>query len=106
MKLEQTIQRCKKSARSIIGQARQNVFASEWELVFHKMLATCNCFSGITKLGKLYDSDLNLHHELSGGYSELFTESVQNVMTFVNENGNPFKLETSLSSYLTLQQSR
>ena len=31
-------------------------------------LTTSNCLSGVTNLGKLNNSDLNLQHELSGGY--------------------------------------
>ena len=61
MKLEQTIQRSKKCAGGIIDQTRQIAFISEWELVYHEILAISNCFSEITKLGKLNNSDLNLH---------------------------------------------
>ena len=69
VKLEQTIKRSKNSAGGIISQTRQSAFVSEWELVYHEILAINNSFSEITKLGKLNDSDLNLHHVLSGGYS-------------------------------------
>ena len=90
MKLKQTIQRSKKCPGGAIGQTRQSGFVSEWEHVYHETLAISNSFLEIIKLGKLNDSDLNLHHELSGGYSELFSESVQKVVTFINEKGNPF----------------
>ena len=44
-------------------------------------------------------SDLNLHHELSGGYSELFSELLQKVVRFINEKGNPFKKKSSVSLF-------
>ena len=68
MKLEQTIQRSKKGAGGIIGQTKRSPFVSERELVYHEILGISNSFSEIIKPGKLSDIDLNLHHELSGGY--------------------------------------
>lgn len=76
IKLEKTIKCYKKSAGGIIGQIRQNAFVSEWELACNKILAICKCFSGVTKLGKLNDSDSNLYHERCRRYSDVFTESV------------------------------
>ena len=62
-------------------------------------MAISNSFLEITKLGAINDSDLNLHHELSGGYSELFSKSVQKVATFINKKGNPFKKKSSVSLF-------
>ena len=73
-----------------------SVFISEWELVSQGILALSNSFSKVTKLGKLNDSDLNVHHELLRGYSKLFSESVQKVVKFINEKGNPFKKKSSV----------
>ena len=39
MRLEQTIQRSKKSPGGIIGQTRKEAYISEWELVYHETLA-------------------------------------------------------------------
>ena len=83
----------------IIGQARQGGFASEWELVYHEILDIRSSFSEITKLGKVSDSDLKLHHDFSGGYIKLFSESAQRVVTFINEKGNPFKKKSSVSLF-------
>ena len=99
MKLKQTIERSKKGAGGIIGEVRQSAFVSEWELVYHETFAMSNAFSEMTRLGKLNDSDLNLHHELSGGYSKLFSESIQKVVTFINERENPFKKKSSVSLF-------
>ena len=99
MKLEQTIQRSKKGAGGIIGQTKRSPFVSERELVYHEILGISNSFSEIIKPGKLSDIDLNLHHELSGGYSKLFSEWVQKIVTFINEKGNTFKKKSSVSLF-------
>ena len=99
MKLKQTIERSKKGAGGIIGEVRQSAFVSEWGLVYHGTFAMSNAFSEMTRLGKLNDSDLNLHHGLSGGYSKLFSESIQKVVTFINERENPFKKKSSVSLF-------
>ena len=48
MKLEQTIQRYKKSTGGIIGQTRQDSYISEWELVYHEVLPVSNCYNSLT----------------------------------------------------------
>ena len=44
MKLEQIIQRSKKSQSGITGQTRQNNYVTEWELVYHEMLNLADQF--------------------------------------------------------------
>ena len=44
MKLEQTIQRSKKSVKGIIGQTRQVAYISQLEIVYHEILAISNSF--------------------------------------------------------------
>ena len=44
MKLEQTIQRSKKSVKGIIGQTIQVAYVSQWEIVYHEILAISNSF--------------------------------------------------------------
>ena len=65
MKLEQTIQRSKKSTSGIIGQSRQTSYVTEWELVYHDILAISNIFTSITS-HSLGFRETDLHHELSG----------------------------------------
>ena len=48
MKLEQAIQRSKKSSGGIIGQTRQDSYISEWELVYHEVLSISNCYNSLT----------------------------------------------------------
>ena len=49
MKLEQSIQRSKKGAGGTTGQMKQNVFVTEWELVYHKVLDINKSCSNITR---------------------------------------------------------
>ena len=84
---------------NIIGQARQSASIPEWERVYHEILDIINYFSRISKLGKLNDRDLDLHHELSGGYSEPFSEYIQKAVTFINEKRNPFKKKSYVSLF-------
>ena len=62
MKLEQTIQRSKKSA-GIIGQTRQLSYVTEWELIYHEVLAISNVYQNITSAGLSFWAT-NLHPEL------------------------------------------
>ncbi|KAJ8869464.1 hypothetical protein PR048_028455 [Dryococelus australis] len=39
MKLEQDIQRSKKSSKGIVGQARKSHYIAEWELIYHEILS-------------------------------------------------------------------
>ena len=63
MKLEQTIQRSKKSQPGIIGQTRQKNYVTEWELVYHEIFQISNLFHGITS-SRLSFRETDLHHEL------------------------------------------
>ena len=94
MKLEQTIQRSKKSQSGIIGQARQNSYVTEWELVYHKILNISNLFHGITS-SRLSFRETDLHHELGGSISTLLNESTRKVTTFLAERGNPYLVTSS-----------
>ena len=44
MKLEQTIQRSKKSSGGVIGETSNKKFVIEWELAYHEILSICNDF--------------------------------------------------------------
>ena len=73
MKLEQTIQRSKKSQSGIIGQTRQNNYVTEWELVYHEILNISNLFHGVTS-SRLSFRETDLHHELGGSISTFAPE--------------------------------
>jgi len=40
--LEQTINRSQKCASAIIGNAKKKQFVSQWEIIYHEMLAVVN----------------------------------------------------------------
>ena len=47
--LEQTINLSQKSSGGIVGQTKIGSYASEWELVYHEILAISNCYSDLNK---------------------------------------------------------
>ena len=49
IKLEHTINGSQKSSGSIRGQTKTESYNSEWELVYHEILATSNYYSDLTK---------------------------------------------------------
>ena len=88
MKREQTIQRSKKSA-GIIGQTRQLSYVTEWELIYHEVLAVSNVYQNITSAGLSFRAT-NLHPELGGSLYKLMNESVNKTYRFISERGNPY----------------
>ena len=92
MKLEQTINCSQKSSGGIVGQTKTDSYVSEWELVYHEVLAISNCFSDLTK--SKTRTGPQLHHELAGGISKQLSESMNTVTEFITERGNPYKTLT------------
>ena len=93
MKLEQTIQCAQKSSRGILGQTRQISYVSEWEVVYHEILAISNTFGRLTN-STLGASESELHHELDGNYAKVFNAQVTNITNFLIARGNPYLLES------------
>ena len=93
MKLEQTINRSQKSSGGIVGQAKADSYVTEWELVYHEILAISNCFSDLTK-SKIRTGPF-LHHELGGNTSRNIKDAVTKVVKFIEERGNPYELTTN-----------
>ena len=89
MKLEQSIQSSQKSAGGIIGQTRQVRYVSEWEVIYHEVLAITNAFRHLTK-SNLGSQDTQLHHELAGNYCKVFNSQVQKVLLFLRARCNPY----------------
>ena len=65
MKLEQTIQRSKKSQSGIIGQTWQNNYVTKWEMIYHEIMNISNSFQGITS-SKLSFGENDQYHKLGG----------------------------------------
>ena len=102
MKLEQTIQRSKKSTSGIIGQSRQTSYVTEWELVYYEILAISNIFTSIASDG-LGFRETDLHHELSGSLTKVLSDSVDKVFNFLLERNNPYDVKetTKLHHFTT-----
>lgn len=99
MKLEQTINRSQKNSGGIIGQTKTSSHVSEWELVYHKILAISNCYNELTR-SKTRTGPL-LHHELEGGLSKTINESIEMVSLFISERENPYKSQEQVKLYNT-----
>ena len=95
MKLEQSIQRSKKSPGGIIGQTKHQAYVTEWELAYHEVLAISNCYSNITKSVLVETDAIPLHKELSSNKILEYREAVEKVVTFIKERGNPYETFTS-----------
>ena len=102
MKLEQTIQRSKKSTSGIIVQSKQTSCVTEWELVYHEILGISNIFTSITSHG-LGFRETDLHHELSGSLTKVLSDSVDKVSNFLLERNNPYEVKetTKLHHFTT-----
>ena len=81
MKLEQTIQRAQKSSSGIIGQTRRISYVSEWEVVYHEILAISNTFRRPTNF-YLGASESELYRELDGDNAKVFNAQVTKSQTF------------------------
>ena len=64
-------------------------YVSEWEVIYHEVLAITNAFRQLTK-SNLGSQETKIHHELTGNYSKVFNNQVQNVLSFVRARGNPY----------------
>ena len=97
MKLEQTINRSQKSSGGIIGCTKIDSYVTEWELIYHEILAISNCHSDLTK-SKTRTSSFS-HHELVGGISKKINECISRVANFISERGNPYENKQSMKLY-------
>ena len=88
-KLEQTVQRSKKSAAGIIDHTRQLSYVTEWGLTYHEALAISNVYQNLTSVGLSF-REINLHHELRGSLYKLMNESVNKTYRFMSERENPY----------------
>ena len=93
MKLEQIIQRAQKSSSGIIGQTRRISYVSEWEVVYHEILAISNTFRRLAN-STLGASESELHHELDGNYAKVFNAQVTNIANILIAFGNPYLPES------------
>ena len=79
MKLEQSIQRAKKSSGGIIGQTKQTDYVTEWEIIYHEILPINNIFRTLTSVNT-GQGDSYIQHELHGNYLNVFNDQVKKHM--------------------------
>ena len=94
MKLEQTINRSQKSSGGILDQRKIEPYFSEWELVYHEILAISNCYNDLTK-SKTYTGP-TLHYELAGRISKQLSEEINSI---VRELGSSLLNEGTLTKH-------
>ena len=83
MKLEQTIQRSKKSHNRIIDQTSNEAYILQWKLMYHEALEICNVYSELTEVKcRHIEVELPLHHELHGTINISINEAVGKVVWF------------------------
>ena len=92
MKLEQTIQRSKKSVKGIIGQTRQVAYVSQWEIVYHEIIAVSNSFRQFinAEVGCRGTVMYIMNHELGGNVSGRLSSCVKKIYDFIAAGGNPY----------------
>ena len=95
MKLEQTIQQSQKSSKGVIGQTRQANYVSEWEVVYHEILAISNTLRYLIP-SNIGNRECELHHELYGNFALNYNKQVIKVIEFVEQQGNPFTSATGI----------
>ena len=95
MKLKQTIQRSQKSSKGVIGQTRQANYVSEWEVVYHEILAISNTLRYLIR-SNIGNRECELHHELHGNFALNYNKQVIKVIEFVEQRGNPFTSATGI----------
>ena len=75
---------------------------TEWELVYHEILAISNIFTSITSHG-LGFRETDLHHKLGGSLTKVLSDSVDKVFNFLLERNNPYEVKetTKLHHFTT-----
>ena len=97
MKLEQTIQRSKKSSSGIIGQTKHEKYITEWEIVYHEILAISNCYNEITQC---QSKENERHHEFYGNTFSEINSAIDKLINFIKLRGNPYNPPMQMSSQL------
>ena len=97
MKLEQTINRSQKSSGGIVGQTKTDSYVSEWELVYHKILAISDCYSNLTKSNTRRGPDI--HHELSDNIGKQISDHTLSTVEFILARGNPYQITATIAPH-------
>ena len=92
LRLEQSIQRAKKSASGVIGQTRKTNYVTVWELIYHEVLAISNAFEMLIDANVMSHSDTNITHHSMRGKSDRnqFSTNIYSLLRYVRDKGNPW----------------
>lgn len=92
MALEQTINRSKKSSSGIIGNTKKKMFAAQWDILYHELLAISNVYRDISGVNTS-NSELSLHHEFNNSETQKNEDSVRAMVAYVASYANPFMMQ-------------
>jgi len=104
MCLEQTINKSKKSASGVIGITRQKTTVTEWEIIYHEILAISNMYRHLTNSTYSENYDLKVHHDSSENTSNEMEFKIKKVMAYISEHENPFSPENKKLKNIVTQQ--
>lgn len=90
MGLEQTINRSKKSTSGVIGSTRNKSYVTEWELIYHEVLAVSNVYREITNVSSSNNHELRFHHEYTSSEMKQMENHINNMTEFILRHENPF----------------
>ena len=90
MKLEQTSQRSSKGDGGIVGQTKSASYITEWQIVFHEIVAISNNFRAMIHDSTMSHLETHVHHELSGSKGFHLHKHLKQLFDFIKDKGNPF----------------
>ena len=104
MKLEQSINRFSKGQGGYVcvGSSGDISTVSEFELLFHEVLAISNSVTLIMKDDVMGHLETNIQHTLTGRKGMIFHKNVIQLFDVVNGKGNPYKITLPLHNILTM----
>ena len=91
MCLEQTINRSQKSTGGIIGNTKKKKFVTQWEIIYHEMLAVVNLQRKVS--GVITPStELLVNHEFNLSATRSSETLIPDMIRYVKEHENPIML--------------
>ena len=104
IKLEQAINRFSKGKGGYVsvGSSGNISSVSEFELLFHEVLAITNLVNMLMKDEVMGHLETNIQHTLKGRKGAIFDKNVTKFFDVVNGKGNPFKITLPLHNVLTM----
>lgn len=92
MCLEQTINRSQKSSSGIIGSSRKKHFVTQWEMIYHEMLAVSNLHRNVSG-SRPFNFELIVSHEFNKAETDADEMKIKDILTYVQSHENPFTVE-------------